>query len=89
MRKGVDKHKKIVYNVGTKEREVIKMIEIARIMTFGTVNRRDIIRRLMGCCKSFKNMTFSTAMETYRSYESAGLVRHGDGWLAIYHDCEN
>ena len=65
------------------------MIEIARIMTFATINRRDIVRRLMGCCKSFKNMTFSTAMETYRSYERAGLVRHGDGWLAIYHDCEN
>ena len=65
------------------------MIEIARIMTFSIVNRRDIVRRLMGCCKSFKNMTFSTAMETYRSYERAGLVRQGDGWLAIYHDCEN
>ena len=65
------------------------MIEIARIMTFATINRRDIVRRLMGCCKSFKNMTFATAMETYRSYERAGLVKIGDGWLAIYHDCEN
>ena len=65
------------------------MIEIARIMTFGTTNRRDIVRRLMAVCDSFKNLIFADAMAQYRYYETAGLVRHGDGWLAIYHDCEN
>lgn len=28
------------------------MVEIARIMTFGTANRRDIVRRLMGAAAS-------------------------------------
>lgn len=65
------------------------MIEIARIMTFATRNRRDIIRRLMGTCEAFKNMTFATAAETFRYYERNGLVKRGDGYLAIYHDTEN
>lgn len=65
------------------------MIEIARIMTFGTTNRRDIVRRLMAMCDSFKNLIFDDAMAQYRYYETEGLVRHGDGWLAIYNDCEN
>ena len=65
------------------------MVEIARIMTIGTTNRRDIIRRLMGCCDSFKHLTFADAAAQYRSYERSGLIRSGDGWLAIYHDCEN
>lgn len=63
------------------------MIEIARIMTFGTSNNRDIIRRLMACCDAFKNMIFATAAETYRYYERNGLVRRGDGYIVIYHDC--
>lgn len=63
------------------------MIEIARIMTFATSNRRDLIKRLMGCCEAFKNMTFATAAEQYRSYERAGLVKVADGYLVIYHDC--
>ena len=62
------------------------MIEIARIMTFGCANRRDIIKRLMGCCDSFKRMTFANAAETFRSYERSGLVKRGDGYLVIYHD---
>lgn len=65
------------------------MIEIARIMTFATSNRRDIINRLMTCCKAFANMTFATAAEQYRYYESNGLVKHGNGYLVIYHDCNN
>lgn len=65
------------------------MIEIARIMTFGTTNRRDIVRRLMAMCDSFKNIIFADAMAQYRYYENACLVRYGDGWLAIYHDCES
>lgn len=65
------------------------MIEIARIMTFGCANRRDIIKRLMGCCDSFKRMTFATAAETFRYYERSGLVKSGDGYLVIYHDCIN
>lgn len=62
------------------------MIEIARVMTFGIANRRDLIRRLMGCCEVFKNMTFATAAEQYRYYERAGLVKVADGYLVIYHD---
>ena len=65
------------------------MIEIARIMTFGTINRRDIVRRLMAMCDSFKNLIFADAMAQYRYYENAGLVKRGDGWLTIYHDYEN
>lgn len=65
------------------------MVEIARIFTFGTANRRDIVRRLMGCCRSFKNMTFATALEHFRYFELSGLVVYGDGYLVIYHDCEN
>ena len=65
------------------------MIEIARIMTFGTTNRRHIVRRLMAMCDSFKNLSFADAVAQYRYYENAGLVRHGEVWLAICHDCEN
>lgn len=65
------------------------MIEIARITTFGTTNRRDIVRRLMGCCKSFKGLLFADALAQFRYYERAGLVKYGDGYLVIYHDCEN
>lgn len=66
-----------------------KMIEIARISTFATENRRDIICHLMGCSEAFTNMTFATAAAQYRYYERNGLVKHGNGFLAIYHDCEN
>lgn len=65
------------------------MIEIDRIMTFGTANRRDIVRRLMGCCKSFKQLTFADAFASFCYYEKQGLVVYGDGYLVIYHDCEN
>lgn len=65
------------------------MIEIARIFTFATANNRDIVRRLMGCCKSFKNLTFADALAQYRYYEKQGLVKKCDGYLVIYHDCEN
>lgn len=61
------------------------MIEIARIMTFGIATRRDLIRRLMGCCEAFKHMTFATAAEQYRYYEREGLVKVADGYLVIYH----
>lgn len=64
------------------------MIEIARITTFATSNRRDIVRRLMGSCKSFQNLIFADALAQFRYYERAGLVVYGDGFLAIYHDCE-
>lgn len=92
--KGIDKTRIACYNIyssrGTpqikKERKK-KMIEIARIMTIATANNRDIIRRLMGVCDSFKGMTFATAAETYRYYERNGLVKKCDGYLVIYHDC--
>ena len=65
------------------------MIEIARITTFATTNRRDIVRRLMGSCESFKGLIFADAIAQFRYYERAGLVQYGDGYLVIYHDCEN
>ena len=65
------------------------MIEIARIFTFATANNRDIVRRLMGCCESFKRLTFADAVAQYRYYERQGLVVKRDGYLVIYHDCEN
>ncbi len=63
------------------------MIEIARIFTFGTANRRDIVRRLMTTCDSFKNLTFADAIAQYRYFEQAGLVKATDNYLTIYHDC--
>lgn len=65
------------------------MIEIARIFTLGTVNRRDIVRRLMACCESFKRLTFADAFAQFRYYETIGLVKRSKGFLVIYHDCEN
>lgn len=65
------------------------MIEIARIFTIATSNRRDIVRRLMGCCESFKHLTFADAIAQYRFYERNGFVKLGDGYLVIYHDCGN
>lgn len=62
------------------------MIEVARIFTFATTNRRDIVRRLMGRCNSFKGLTFGDALNQFRYAEKNGLVRYGDGWLAVYHD---
>lgn len=65
------------------------MIEIARITTFATSNRRDIVRRLMGSCKSFKGLIFADALAQFRYYEQAGLVKCYDDQLVIYHDCDN
>lgn len=64
------------------------MIEIARIITFATANRRDVVRRLMGACPAFERLTFADALAQYRYYEQAGLVQRGDGYLVIYHDCD-
>lgn len=65
------------------------MIEIARIFTFGTTNRRDIVRRLMGTSEFFKRLTFADAFHAYRFAEANGLVKRGDNYLVVYHDCEN
>ena len=65
------------------------MIEIARISTFATANRRDIVRRLMGSSRFFKNLTFADALAAFRYSERASLVKYGDGYLVVYHDCEN
>ena len=70
------------YNVVTKEREVIKMIEIARIMTFGTINRRDIVRRLMAMCDSFKNLIFKPCIFSTDIMKMQGLLDTAMvGWL--------
>jgi hypothetical protein len=63
------------------------MIEIARIFTFGLTNNRDIVRRLMGCCESFKGLKFSDAIATYRYYEAHGLVKKTNEYIVIYHNC--
>lgn len=65
------------------------MIEIARIFTFATTNRRDIVRRLMGTSVYFKRLTFADAFAAYRYAEKNGLVKHGDGYLVVYHNCED
>lgn len=65
------------------------LVEIARIMTFGTANRRDIVRRLMGCCKAYKNLTFADALADYRYHERNGLVKKCDTYLVIYHDLDD
>lgn len=65
------------------------LIEIARIFTFATRNRRDIVRRLMACCDSFKQISFPDALKMYCYYERQGLVVKKDGYLVIYHDCDN
>ena len=41
------------------------LVEIARIFTFATANRRDIVRRLMGSCESFKRLTFPDALAQF------------------------
>lgn len=62
------------------------MTEIARIMTFGTSCNADIVRRLMGSCKSFKGMTFANALAQYRCAERNGWIKKGDGFLVVYWD---
>lgn len=62
-----------------------QLIEIARIFTFATNNNRDIVRRLMDCCDSFKNLTFADAVAQYRYCERNGLVKKDDGYLVVYH----
>lgn len=70
--------------------EVLKMnkIEIARIFTFGTVNNKDIVRRLMACCESFKHLTFPDAIKQYRFFERSGLIDKYDDHLVIYFEVE-
>lgn len=62
------------------------LVEIARIFTFATSNRRDIVRRLMGSCDSFKRLTSADALAQFRYAEKNGLVKYSDEYLVIYHD---
>ena len=62
------------------------LLEIARIFTFACANRRDIVRRLMGCSPFFKRLTFADAVAAFRYAERNGLVKYGDGYLVVYHD---
>lgn len=64
------------------------MIEIARTTTFATANRRDIVRRLMCTCESFKRLAFADALAQFRYYEREGLVQYGDGFVVIHHACD-
>lgn len=66
--------------------EIEDKTQIATIFTFGCQNNRDIIRRLMACCDSFKRLTFSDAAQAFRSYDASGLVKRGDGYLTIFHE---
>ncbi len=61
------------------------LTEIARVSTFGATNRRDIIRRVMNS-GAFGAVSFAQAVEAFRSYERAGLVASGEGFVVIYHD---
>ena len=79
-----------VYKVNTNEkREETEMVEIARIMTFGTANRRDIVRRLMGCSRFFMVWTLGDAFASSLYAEYTGVVVGGEVWVALYHDCDN
>ncbi|MCD8088211.1 MAG: hypothetical protein LUE22_06465 [Oscillospiraceae bacterium] len=62
------------------------LVEIARIFTFGTRNRRDIVKKLMRESESFKRLIFADALHAYRYAETNGLVYRGDGYLVVYHD---
>ena len=64
------------------------MIVLARISTDGTTNNRDIVRRLMEC-EAFRFYTVADVAATLRSYDRSGLVERRDGWLTIYHNCDN
>jgi len=64
------------------------MIEIARISTIGTANRRDIVRRLMEASDFFKRISFADAIKAYRFAECNNLVVRGYGYLAVYHICD-
>ena len=67
----------------------VEMVEIARMMTFGTSNNRDIVRRLMATQDSFKGLTFADAMQQFRSYEKEGLVRKTEQYIVIEHPVHN
>lgn len=62
------------------------MTEIARMMTFGLSNRREIVKRLMATNKFYKDLEFYDALAQFRWSESNGFVHYGDGYLVIYHD---
>jgi len=63
-----------------------KMIEIARIFTFGCSNNRDIVRRLMDSSAFFKGLTFADAACAFKYAERNNLVDRRDGYLVVYHD---
>lgn len=62
------------------------MIEIGRIFTFGTTNRRDIVRRLMGTSEFFKGISFADAIAAYRFAELNGMVRKTAEYIVVYHE---
>lgn len=65
------------------------MVEVARVMTLGIADRKELIQRLIDCSDFFKNLSFWDAAEQYRYAERNGLVRVCNGYLVVYHDCEN
>ena len=65
------------------------MVEIARVITIGAKNRRDIVRRLMATSKAFCNMDFSTAIAHFRYFENNGLIENRNGHIVIYYNFED
>lgn len=62
---------------------------IGMCSTFATTNRRDIVKRLMGTCKSFNGYTFANAIQFFRSCEKHGWVEMNDGFCKVYFDYDN
>ncbi len=71
--------------------EVLKngRVQVARIVTFGAQNNREIVRRLQAQSDFFKGLTTADALSQFRYAEQNGLVERGDDWLAVYHDAND
>lgn len=71
--------------------EVLKngRVQVARIVTFGAQNNREIVRRLQAQSDFFKGLTTADALAQFRYAEKNGLVERGDDWLAVYHDAND
>lgn len=54
--------------------------------TFATTNRRDIVKRLMATCKSFKGYTFANALDLFRTCERRGWVEYSNGFCKVFFD---
>lgn len=53
---------------------------------FATTNKRDIVKRLIGTCKSFKQYRFSEALALFRACERNGFVEYDNGFVKVFFD---